>query len=204
MPLKPNTIVAYNDKGEWLDLTSKLDATGKLNWTAPAGNWKLYALFIGWHGKMVERAAPGGEGDVIDHFNAPALQHYLARFDEAFKAKDLSGIRSFFNDSYEVDDARGQSNWTPGFFTEFSLRRGYDLKKYIPQLFGRDSSDIGRRVFQITVKPYPTCCSIILQNPGSNGPQEKIKCCETNRMAHPPIYLICMRQLISRKRKEPT
>jgi hypothetical protein len=90
LPLKPNTVVAYNDKGQWLDLTSKLDATGKLDWTAPTGNWKLYALFIGWHGKMVERAAPGGEGDVIDHFNAPALQHYLASFDQAFKAKDLS------------------------------------------------------------------------------------------------------------------
>lgn len=146
MSLKPNTLIAYNDKGEWLDLTSKLDATGKLDWTALAGNWKLYALFIGWHGKMVERAAPGGEGDVIDHFNAPALQHYLTKFDQAFERKDISGIRAFFNDSYEVDDARGQSNWTPDFFNEFSLRRGYDLKPYIPQLFGRDSSDIGRRV----------------------------------------------------------
>jgi hypothetical protein len=146
MELKPNTVLAYNEKGDMQDLTSKVDATGKLNWTAPAGNWKLYALFIGFHGKMVERAAPGGEGDVIDHFNAPALKHYLNRFDEAFKGKNLTCIRAFFNDSYEVDDARGQSNWTPELFREFELRRGYDLKKYIPQLFGRDSSDIGRRV----------------------------------------------------------
>ena len=35
---------------------------------------------------MVERAAPGGEGDVIDHFNAAALKHYLSKFDSVFKA----------------------------------------------------------------------------------------------------------------------
>ena len=146
MTLKPNTVIAYSDTGEMIDLSSKVSAEGKLNWTAPTGNWKLYALFIGFHGKMVERAAPGGEGDVIDHFNAVALKHYLNRFDSAFRGKNISGIRSFFNDSYEVDDARGQSNWTPDFLHEFQLRRGYDLRKYIPQLFGRDSSDIGKRV----------------------------------------------------------
>jgi hypothetical protein len=37
---------------------------------------------------MVERAAPGGEGDVIDHFNAPH-SNIISRFDEAFKGKNL-------------------------------------------------------------------------------------------------------------------
>lgn len=146
MQLKPYAVMAYGDKGETIDLSRKLDENDKLNWTAPPGNWKVYALFIGFHGKMVERAAPGGEGDVIDHFKVMALQHYLARFDSAFAGRNLRGIRSFFNDSYEVDDARGQSNWTPDFLQEFQQRRGYDLKKYIPQLFGRDSSETGRRV----------------------------------------------------------
>lgn len=110
LPLSLNTLMAYSDNGYVVELTNKVDATGKLNWKAPAGNWKLIALFIGWHGKMVEQAAPGGEGDVIDHFNATALKHYLNKFDTVFKGKDISGIRAFFNDSYEVDDARGQSN----------------------------------------------------------------------------------------------
>jgi hypothetical protein len=144
--LKPGVVIAYGNNGETIDLTNRVDAAGKLNWTAPSGNWKIYALFTGWHGKMVERAAPGGEGMVIDHFNKTALDHYLQRFDKAFAGKDLSGIRSFFNDSYEVDDARGQSNWTPALMQEFKLRRGYDLSPYLPLLFGRDSSDKGRRV----------------------------------------------------------
>ncbi len=135
------TLMAYSDKGEKIELTNKVDAAGKLNWTALQGNWTLYALFQGWHGKMVERAAPGGEGDVIDHYSATALKHYLNRFDEAFKGKDISGIRSFFNDSYEVDDAKGQSNWTPNFFNEFLKRRGYDLKNELPALYQKDKAE---------------------------------------------------------------
>lgn len=146
MELKPFAVLAYDEQGAMTDLTTKVNIDGILQWTAPAGNWKLYALFQGFHGKMVERAAPGGEGDVIDHFNATALQHYLSRFDSAFKGRDIHGIRAFFNDSYEVDDARGQSNWTPSFLDDFKQRRGYDLRKYIPLLLGRDSTETGRRV----------------------------------------------------------
>ena len=63
LPLQ--TLMAYSDDGQKLELTDKVDAAGKLNWTAPPGKWNLYALFMGWHGKQVERAAPGGEGNVI-------------------------------------------------------------------------------------------------------------------------------------------
>ncbi|MDN5284612.1 MAG: alpha-L-rhamnosidase [Mucilaginibacter sp.] len=139
-------LMAYDDKGQALNLTSKVDADGKLNWTAPVGDWKLYALFMGWHGKMVERAAPGGEGYVIDHFSKPALNHYLNRFDEAFKGQDVSAIRAFFNDSYEVDDARGQSNFTPLFFNEFIKHRGYDLRDHLPALFGKDDKESNSRI----------------------------------------------------------
>ncbi|MES2279456.1 MAG: glycosyl hydrolase [Bacteroidota bacterium] len=139
-------LMAYDGKGQHLNLTDKVDADGKLNWTAPAGDWKLYGLFLGWHGKMVERAAPGGEGYVIDHFSKPALDHYLNQFDKAFAGKDISGIRGFFNDSYEVDDARGQSNFTPQFFDEFLKRRGYDLRDHLDALFGKGDKDISNRV----------------------------------------------------------
>ncbi len=60
--------MAYSNDGKAIDLTAQVDAKGKLNWKAPAGNWTVYALFMGWHGKMVERAAPGAEGNAIDHF----------------------------------------------------------------------------------------------------------------------------------------
>jgi hypothetical protein len=145
-PLPLQALMAYPEKGAAVDLTSKVDASGKLNWTAPAGNWTLYAIFQGWHGKQVERAGPGGEGDVIDHFSKIATTHYLQRFDQAFKGRDVKSIRAFFNDSYEVDDAQGESNWTPLMFSEFQKRRGYDLRQHLPGLFAKASTDENARV----------------------------------------------------------
>jgi hypothetical protein len=146
MKLPLHLLMAYSDKGDSINLTAKVDTAGKLNWTAPAGNWHLYALFQGWHGKMVERAAPGGEGDAIDHFSVKALDHYLAVFDKAFAGTDISYLRSFFNDSYEVDDARGQSNWTPDFLAQFKERRGYDLGNELPALYQKDNNEKNIRV----------------------------------------------------------
>ncbi|MEO7769091.1 MAG: glycosyl hydrolase, partial [Ferruginibacter sp.] len=144
LPVK--LLMGFSDKEETINLTNKVDAQGRLNWKAPGGKWTLYGLFQGLHGKMVERAAPGGEGYAIDHFSADALHHYFKRFDEAFKGHDISYIRALFNDSYEVDDARGQSNWTPGFLSEFQKRRGYDLRNHLPALFQKAGADMNSRV----------------------------------------------------------
>lgn len=137
-PLPLQVLMAYSDAGQVVNLTDKVASGGELGWTAPAGDWTLYAVFQGWHGKMVERAGPGGEGNVIDHFSREALERYLSRFDRAFAGHDVGGIRAYFNDSYEVDDAAGESNWTPAFFEQFERRRGYDLRNHLPALFGKD------------------------------------------------------------------
>ncbi len=144
LPLQ--ALIAYSDTGKVLDLTSKVDENGTLDWIAPEGAWKLYAIFSGWHGKMVERAGPGGEGNVIDHFSEQALRNYLQHFDAALKGHDLNSLRAFFNDSYEVDDARGTADWTPGLFEEFKKRRGYDLKEHLPALLAQDEDEKNRRV----------------------------------------------------------
>jgi hypothetical protein len=144
--LRPLALVTYSDILSG-DITNLVDKDGKLNWIAPAGtDWTLYAVFSGLHGKMVERAAPGGEGYAIDHFSLQAANSYFKKFDEAFKGFDLSYLRAFFNDSYEVDDARGQSNWTPLLFEEFKKRRGYDLKEQLPALFANASAEQSARV----------------------------------------------------------
>lgn len=152
----PLIIVTANKIGsdEVIDLTNQVKDK-RLEWTAPGdGEWIVCALYQGNHGKMVERAGPGGEGNVIDHFSEEALLKYLARFDDAFKGYDLSYLRYFFNDSYEVDDANGESTWTPEFFKEFEKRRGYDLRKYIPALLGLDNDDTNSRViydYRVTI-----------------------------------------------------
>lgn len=141
-----HTLMGYSSEGEAIELTDKVNSDGKLQWTAPNGSWTLYAVFEGLHGKMVERAAPGGEGAVIDHFSSEALNNYLKKFDEAFQGTNIQSMRAFFNDSYEVDDAMGNADWTSDFFIEFQQRRGYDLKRHLPALFGDDSEETNRRV----------------------------------------------------------
>lgn len=145
-PLPLQALMAYSGGGETLDLTARVRADGTLDWVAPPGRWKLYGLFQGMHGKMVERAAPGGEGNVLDHFSAEALGNYLKQFDRAFAGRDVRGLRAFFNDSYEVDDAEGQSDWTPKFFDEFRARRGYDLRQHLPALLGEGDEEQRNRV----------------------------------------------------------
>jgi hypothetical protein len=139
-------VTATSDKGEVVNVTDKVGANGRLDWVAPAGEWTVCALFQGWHGKMVERASPGGEGNVIDHFSLDAINAYLKKFDEAFKGHDLSYLRYYFNDSYEVDDAQGESDWTPKFFDEFKALRGYDLRDYLPALLGLDTEERNSRI----------------------------------------------------------
>jgi alpha-L-rhamnosidase len=127
-------LVAYSRDDAHVDLTGRVRSSGVLDWTAPVGTWTLYGVFAGWHGKLVERAAPGGEGNVIDHFSRDAILAYLDRFDRAFANRDLAGLRAFFNDSYEVDDATGQADGTWMLFDEFQRRRGYDLRGHLPGL----------------------------------------------------------------------
>ena len=136
-PMKLVALMAFSN-GVSKDLMNNIK-DGYLDWNAPTGKWKIYAVFMGWHGKMVERAAPGGEGDVIDHFDRKALENYLKHFENIFKHKNSKKLRAFFNDSYEVDDAWGEANFTPTLFEDFKIRRGYDLKEYLPALLGEDT-----------------------------------------------------------------
>lgn len=124
-PLPLQTLMAYSDGGEILNLTEQVDENGRLGWTAPEGNWTLYAVFQGWHGKMVERAAPGGEGNVIDHFSAAPIRNYLAKFDEAFAGRQTGALRAFFNDSYEVDYAAIHANPRNSLWRDFPALNQY-------------------------------------------------------------------------------
>jgi len=90
---------------------------------------------IGKTRQQVKRAAPGGEGFVVDHFSKEAIARYLQRFDTAFVNQRVAFPTNFFNDSYEVYGA----DWTPGLRTEFKTRRGYDLYDHLSSLTKPDS-----------------------------------------------------------------
>ncbi|MCH4100540.1 MAG: glycosyl hydrolase family 2 [Prevotella sp.] len=95
---------------------------------------RVIVLYISRTGQKVKRAAPGGEGYVMDHFDKTAVAHYLAHFDSAFTATHTPFPHTMFNDSYEVYNA----DWTPSLLKEFQARRGYKLQDKFPEFLAGD------------------------------------------------------------------
>lgn len=119
-----------------IDITGKLKKDGTLNWTAPKkGDWEVYALFAGRTFQKVKRAAPGGEGYVVNHYDSVAVKKYLDRFDRAFKGREEIFPKVMFNDSYEVYG----SDWTAGLFDEFAKDHGYRLEQYLPEFADKEN-----------------------------------------------------------------
>ena len=130
---KLQKVMVYGSAGA-IDVTPFVN-DGQLTWQAPKGtkkkdNWHVMAVFIRYGVMKVKRAAPGGEGLVIDHFDRKAVANYLSHIEEAFERTQTPYPHTFFNDSYEVSEA----TWTPTLFEEFEKRRGYKLEDCLPEL----------------------------------------------------------------------
>ena len=120
-------------KGRCIDLRGSVEGD-QLQMLRLPGKWLIIAQYVSRTRQQVKRAAPGGAGYVIDHFDKTAVKHYLERFDQAFTSTNTPFPHNFFNDSYEVYKA----NWTPTLLDEFKRRRGYDLEQHFPALLGID------------------------------------------------------------------
>ena len=134
-------VMAYDSGGKKLNLTSQV-RNGILSWNAPAGKWKIIVLYTGKTLQKVKRAAPGGEGYVVNHFDKAAMKRYFARFDKAFADAGMQYPKVFFNDSYEVY----QADWTPDLLEEFYKRRGYRLEEYFPEFLDANRPEITTRI----------------------------------------------------------
>lgn len=123
-------VYAINDRSERIDLSSQL-ASGQIKKQLTPGNWTLVCYGFSLTNQQVKRAAPGGEGLVMDYFSAEAVNSYLARFDSVFAmASPVFQPRAVYHDSYEVFGA----DWTTHFLIRFNQLRGYDLREQLPIL----------------------------------------------------------------------
>ena len=117
-----------------IDLSSRMDAAGRLRWDAPAGDWVLLRF-----GQSVTPKAR-----VIDHLSAEALnQKWEASMGKLLKEmtpEERQGITFVECDSYEG----GAQTWTAKFPQEFLQRRGYEIKFWLPVLAGRVIDDTDR------------------------------------------------------------
>ena len=115
-----------------LPLKEQKNSQFVLQKTFPQANGKVrvIALYAKYGVMRVKRAAPGGEGLVIDHFDKTAVANYLRHIEQAFERTKTPYPHTFFNDSYEVEAA----TWTPTLLKEFEKRRGYKLEDHLPEL----------------------------------------------------------------------
>lgn len=111
-------------------------------WVEPADGSASLALNDQGHltGKptrmKVKRAAPGGEGLVVDPFSVGALTRYLGPISDALAALPPDSVRAQFHDSFEYYDAQ----WTPGLPAAFAAQHGYDLNHYATDLLGTSTT----------------------------------------------------------------
>ncbi len=106
-------------------------------------------------GQKVKRAAPGGEGFVLDPFNATGMSQYLSRFDSVF-SKSADKPRSMYNDSYEAYGA----NWTEDFAAQFKSRRKYDLLDKLTLL---DDSTGNAEATLVEIDYHQTLAELLLE-----------------------------------------
>ncbi|HPP25135.1 MAG TPA: glycosyl hydrolase [Phycisphaerae bacterium] len=137
---------------EVLNLTDRMDASGRLTWDAPAGKWTLLRIGYALLGAKTSCTSPGAQGLEIDFFSTDAFDMHWGHTGEKMiaDAGPLAGktLRYVHDDSYEVAGPnRLQQNWTPRFIEEFKSRRGYDPTPYLPVLTGKiiDSRDVSNR-----------------------------------------------------------
>ncbi|MCC6126844.1 MAG: hypothetical protein IT426_17915 [Pirellulales bacterium] len=136
-PPRTDPAVAALPREKLLDLSSKLDAEGRLHWDVPAGNWTLVRLGHTTNGKENHPCTPLGTGLECDKMSKEALETHF----NGFLAKLISDVAPQVGktlaathvDSWEL----GTQNWTPKFREEFVSRRGYDPLPYYPALLGR-------------------------------------------------------------------
>jgi hypothetical protein len=145
----PLCVVAYGPQGQTEDLSGRIRPDGTLDWTAPEGTWRLYELGQKPSGRKVKRAAPGGEGHMLNPFYTEAMKSYLKWFDEALERYDGAMPRGMYHDSYEY-----VCNWSPDLLREFEKRRGYRLQDHLPAFFGEGDAETTARLkgdYRLTV-----------------------------------------------------
>ncbi len=128
------------------DLSSAMNASGRLTWQAPAGTWEILRLGYTSSGARVSTASGAWLGLAIDYLDRGAFEWFwraniqpLLEDARPYRGRSL---RYLCTDSWEL----GGMNWTGDFREQFRRLRGYDPLPYLPVVSGRildsrDSSD---------------------------------------------------------------
>ena len=122
-----------------VDLTAKMKPDGTLDWTPPAGNWIVLRFGYSLIGITNHPATAEATGLEVDKLNATYVRKYMDHYLDSYKSTvgdslmGQHGIRYVVTDSWEA----GAQNWTDDMIAQFTKRRGYDPRPWMPVLAGR-------------------------------------------------------------------
>lgn len=142
-PASGSTVIA----GEVIDLTNKMDASGRLKWDAPPGQWVVLRMGMIPMGTQCHPASPQSRGFEVDKMNR---RHVRSLFDgmvgeflRRTPPAEREALKYVIADSYET----GPQNWTDGFADKFQAKFGYSPEPFMPTLTGRvvDSPEVSTR-----------------------------------------------------------
>ena len=135
-------------KDEIVDLTSKMRSDGTLDWTPPQGNWVVLRFGYSLTGVTNHPASPEGTGPEVDKLSRDDVREYMTTYLDNYKSAvgplmGKRGLQFVISDSWEA----GTANWTDNLIAEFTKRRGYDPRPWLPVLAGRviESSESSER-----------------------------------------------------------
>ncbi len=125
-------------KFDVLDLTSKMRPDGTLDWTPPPGRWVVLRLGYSLTGARNSPASPEATGLEVDKLSRAFVKAYFDNYLDQYKdtvgpLMGKRGLQYVITDSWEA----GVQNWTDDMIGEFSKRRGYDIRPWLPVLTGR-------------------------------------------------------------------
>lgn len=121
-----------------LNLSSRMQADGSLDWTPPKGKWRVLRLGYSLLGTTNHPATAEATGLEVDKFDGPAVRNYLETYLNMYRDAagaeliGARGVRALLTDSIEV----GAANWTPKIIEQFTRLRGYDPTPWLPALTG--------------------------------------------------------------------
>lgn len=116
-------------------LESKLDKSGRLTWSVPAGSWRILRFVCNNTGEFLNCPSPNSKGLVIDHFSQQATDAHINHMLDMLQrgSKGFGPLKVLMLDSYEV---RPGTDWTPDFISDFIAQNQYDPTPWLPALAG--------------------------------------------------------------------